>query len=102
LETPTLTQTHTPHTAGALHIGNLSMGQVDQYHVMVMSGDVMNSSRPFIEHVLKANKYKVLAYNGAWDGVVGAAVSEPLYSALRWQGNQDFNAAGYNARLMLV
>ena len=38
---------------------------------------------------------KVLAYNGAWDGVVGAAVSEPLYAGLNWSGKADFNS---NAR----
>ena len=48
------------------------MSQVDQYSIMVASGDVMNSSRVFIEQVLNAGKYKVLAYNGAWDSVVGA------------------------------
>jgi hypothetical protein len=30
-----------PATRCALHIGNLSMGQVDQYHAMVLSGDFM-------------------------------------------------------------
>ena len=82
-----------PSTRRALHIGNLSMSQVDQYRVMVGSGDVMNSSRPAIEAVLRANQYHVLAYNGAWDGVVGAAVSEPLYtSGLEWDGKAAFAA----------
>ena len=68
------------------------MSQVDQYAVMIASGDVMNTSKPAIEHVLNAGKYRVLAYNGAWDGVVGAAVSEPLYAGLDWPGNAAFNA----------
>lgn len=79
-------------TRRALHIGNLSMSQVDQYAVMVASGDVMNSSRPAIETVLQAGKYNVLAYNGAWDGVVGSAVSEPLYAGLEWPGAAHFRA----------
>ena len=37
----------------AIHIGNLTMGSVDQYSVMILSGDVMNSSRPYIEGVLQ-------------------------------------------------
>merc|ERR1712224_282350 len=51
----------------ALHVGNLSMGgDVDQYHAMILSGDVMNSSRSYINQVLQAG-VPVLAYNGAWD-----------------------------------
>ena len=34
----------------------------------------------------------MLAYNGAWDGVVGAAVSEPLYSSLDWPGAAAFRS----------
>lgn len=67
------------------------MSQVDQYSIMIASGDVMNTSKPAIEHVLNAGKYRVLAYNGAWDGVVGAAVSEPLYAGLEWPGSAAFN-----------
>jgi len=37
--------------------------QVDQYSVMVNSGDMMNTSRPMIETVLSAGKYRVLAYS---------------------------------------
>ena len=44
----------------------------DQYKTMILSGDVMNSSKPYIEQVLQAG-VPLLAYNGAWDGVVGAA-----------------------------
>lgn len=80
-----------PATRKAVHIGNLSMGMVDQYSVMVNSGDMMNTSRPMIETVLSAGKYRVLAYSGAWDGVLGAAVSEPLYAALDWPGAVAFN-----------
>jgi vitellogenic carboxypeptidase-like protein len=79
-------------TRRALHIGSLKMGMVDQYHIMIMSGDCMNSSRPFIEHILQQDKYKVLLYSGAWDGVLGAAVSEPLYASLDWPGKATFNA----------
>ena len=49
----------------------------------------MNSSKVYIEEVLRAG-VPVLAYNGAWDGVVGAAVSEPLYSLLDWPGAARF------------
>ena len=84
----------------------------DQYKTMILSGDVMNSSKPFIEQVLQAG-VPVLGYNGAWDGasidlacpmpgvdracpshigVVGAAVSEPLYAALEWDGNEAFKS----------
>ena len=54
----------------AIHIGNLSMLQApvgDQYKTMILSGDVMNSSKPYIEQVLQAG-VPVLGYNGAWDG----------------------------------
>jgi vitellogenic carboxypeptidase-like protein len=58
---------------------------------MILSGDVMNSSKVYIEGVLQAG-IPVLAYNGAWDGVVGAAVSEPLYASLTWAGAEEFRA----------
>ena len=51
----------------------------------------MNSSKVYIEGVLQAG-IPVLAYNGAWDGVVGAAVSEPLYASLTWPGAEEFRA----------
>ena len=81
----------TPAVRRAIHVGGLSFGTrgLDQYRVMITSGDLMNSSKPFIEQVLQAG-IPVLAYNGAWDGVVGAAVSEPLYAALVWQGAETF------------
>ena len=83
----------TPTVRRAIHIGNLTMGTagVDQYHVMIVSGDFMNSSKADIESVLQAG-VPVLAYNGAWDGVVGAAVSEPLYAKLKWEGSAEFRA----------
>jgi hypothetical protein len=78
----------------ALHLGNASFEGVDQYGAMIASGDLMNTSRPDIERVLSAGRYKVLLYSGAWDGVVGAAVSEPLYAALNWPGRVEFNSVG--------
>ena len=47
----------------------------------------MNTSKPFIEHVLQQSKYKVLLYSGSFDGVLGAAVSEPLYASLDCKEN---------------
>jgi len=66
--------------------------QVDQYNIMIRSGDFMNTSKPAIEAILQAGEYDVLAYSGAWDGVLGAAVSEPLYAALQWPGAMEFRA----------
>lgn len=77
-------------TRKAIHIGNLPMGQVDQYHIMIESGDVMNTSKPYIEALLSANLYKVLAYNGNRDAVVGAQASEALYSNMNWPGQSLF------------
>ena len=56
---------------------------------MIVSGDVMNSSKVYMEGVLQAHT-PVLVYNGAWDGVCGAAVSEPLYASLKWAGQEAF------------
>jgi vitellogenic carboxypeptidase-like protein len=80
-----------PSVRRAIHIGNLSIGTegLDQYHAMIVSGDVMNSSKVYMEGVLQAG-VPVLVYNGAWDGVCGAAVSEPLYAALDWAGAEAF------------
>lgn len=83
-----------PTSRKALHIGNSTFESVDQYGAMIASGDVMNTSKPAIEAILQAGKYKVLLYSGAWDGVVGAAVSEPLYASLEWPGKEAFNAGG--------
>lgn len=80
-----------PSVRRAIHIGNLSIGTpgVDQYHAMIISGDVMNSSKVYMEGVLRAG-IPVLVYNGAFDGVCGAAVSEPLYASLKWAGQDAF------------
>ena len=40
---------------------------VFRYHAMIVSGDVMNSSKVYMEGVLQAGT-PVLVYNGAWDG----------------------------------
>ena len=45
-----------PIVRKAIHIGNLSVGQkgLDQYKATILSGDVMNSSKVYIEGVLQA------------------------------------------------
>ena len=57
----------------------------DQYKTMILSGDVMNGSKPFIEQVLQAG-VPVLGYNGAWDGAsidLACPISQALIVRVR-------------------
>ena len=51
---------------------------VARYLAMILSGDVMNSSKVYMEGVLQAGT-PVLVYNGAWDGA--RAIPAPLSAA---------------------
>jgi vitellogenic carboxypeptidase-like protein len=61
---------------------------VDQYAIMVGSGDFMDTVRDIM--VVLMNNYRVMFYNGNYDGICGVATTDAFLRSLHWKGTSAY------------
>ncbi len=82
-------------TRKMLHVGQNPFSAVDIYGSFVGSGDFMDSVRDILPVLF--NNYRVLVYNGGFDGICGGTGTDALLQVLvdnsEWSGGEQFSVA---------